>query len=91
MAAAKARGLTLPISEDVADIPGEGVIGFIDGRQVIVRGDGFVAGRVGRVYGDHPELAARSMMVAVDGRLAGHLVMSDFLRDRAAEMMQALR
>lgn len=93
VAAAKARGLTLPIPEDVAEIPGEGVIGFIDGRQVIVGGDGFVAGRVGRVSGDHPELAAGSVIVAVavDGRMAGHLVMSDPLREGSAEMLQALR
>ena len=93
VAAAKDRGLTLPIPEDVAEIPGEGVIGFIDGRQVIVGGDGFVAGRVGRVSGDHPELAAGSVMVAVavDGRLAGHLVMSDPLREGAAEMLASLR
>lgn len=93
VAAAKERGLTLPIPEDVAEIPGEGVIGFIDGRQVIVGGDGFVAGRVGRVSGDHPELAAGSVMVAVavEGRLAGHLVMSDPLREGAAEMLASLR
>jgi heavy metal translocating P-type ATPase len=93
VAAAKDRSLTLPIPEDVAEIPGEGVIGFIDGRQVIVGGDGFVAGRVGRTSGDHPELAAGSVMVAVavDGRMAGHLVMSDPLREGSAEMLQALR
>jgi heavy metal translocating P-type ATPase len=93
VAAAKERGLTLPIPEDVAEIPGDGVIGFIDGRQVIVGGDGFVAGRVGRVSGDHSELAAGSVMVAVavDGRWAGHLVMSDPLREGAAEMLASLR
>ena len=93
VAAAKERGLTLPIPEDVAEIPGEGVIGFIDGRQVIVGGDGFVAGRVGRMSGDHPELAAGSVMVAVavHGHLAGHLVMSDPLREGAGEMLASLR
>lgn len=93
VAAAKDRGLTLPIPEDVAEIPGEGVIGFIDGRQVIVGGDGFVAGRVGRLAGEHPELAAGSVMVAVavDGRMAGHLVMSDPLREGAGEMLASLR
>jgi len=93
VAAAKDRGLTMPIPQDVAEIPGEGVIGFIDGRKVIVGGDGFVAGRVGRVSGDHPELAAGLVMVAVavDGRMAGHLVMSDPLREGAAEMLASLR
>ena len=93
VAAAAARGLTLPVPEDVAEIAGEGVIGYIDGRQVIVGGDGFVAARVGRAAGDHPERAAGSVMVAVavDGRMAGHLLMSDPLREGAAEMLADLR
>ena len=93
VAAAKDRGLPLPIPEDVAEIPGEGVIGFIDGRQVIVGGESFVAGRVSRISGDHPELAAGSVMVAVavDGRMAGHLVMSDPLREGTAAMLAGLR
>jgi heavy metal translocating P-type ATPase len=93
VAAARDRGLTLPVPEDVAEIPGEGVIGFIDGRPVIVGGDGFVAGRVGRVQSDHPELAAGSVMVAVavDGRMAGYLVMSDPLREGSADMLAGLR
>ena len=93
VAAARQRGLTLPLPEDVAEIPGEGVIGFIDGRQVIVGGDGFVAGRVGRSADNPAALAAGSVVVAVavDGRLAGHLVMSDPLRDGAAEMLADLR
>lgn len=93
VAAARDRGLSLPIPQDVAEIPGEGVIGLIDGRPVIVGGDGFVAGRVGRGAGDHPDLAAGSVMVAVavDGRMAGHLVMADPLREGAAEMLAALR
>ncbi|QCO56457.1 heavy metal translocating P-type ATPase [Pseudorhodobacter turbinis] len=91
--AAVARGFTLHIPSEVAEIPGEGVIGLIDGRQVIVGGDRFVAGQVGFVSGMHPALAAGSLMVAVavDGRMAGHLVMSDPLREGAAEMMAALR
>jgi heavy metal translocating P-type ATPase len=93
VAAAKGRALALPIPENVAEIPGEGVIGFIGGQQVIVGGDGFVAARVGRISGDHPDLAAGSVLVAVavDGRLAGHLVMSDPLREGAAEMLAGLR
>lgn len=90
---ARDRGLHLPVPEDVAELPGEGVIGFIDGRQVIVGGDAFVSQRVGRRSGDHPALAAGSVLVAiaVDGRLAGHLVMSDPLREDAGEMLAGLR
>jgi len=72
---------------------GQGVFGLIDGRPLIVGGDGFGAGRVGRGSGDHPELAAGSVMVAVavDGRMAGHLVMADPLREGAADMLAKLR
>ena len=93
VAAAKDRGLILPLPEGVTEIPGEGVIGRIDGRQVIVGGDRFVAGRVGQAPGGGPEVAAGSVIVAVgiDGRMAGRLVMSDPLREGAADMLAAMR
>lgn len=92
VAAAKARGLDLPVPQDMVEIPGEGVVAIVEGRQVIVGGNGFVAGRVGYT-GNHPEQAAGSVMVAVgvDGRMAGHLVMMDPLREGAAEMLAGLR
>jgi heavy metal translocating P-type ATPase len=93
VAAAKARGLSLPVPTDVAEMAGEGVVGLIDGHQVMVGGDDFVARRVGRSSGSHPELAAGSVMVAVavDGRMAGHLVMADPLREGARDMLAHLR
>ena len=92
VAAAKARGLDLPVPQDMVETPGEGVVAIVEGRQVIVGGNGFVAGRVGYT-GNHPEQAAGSVMVAVgvDGRMAGHLVMMDPLREGAAEMLAGLR
>jgi cation transport ATPase len=47
----------------------------------------------GPASGAHPLLAAGSVIVAVavDGRLAGHLVMSDPLRDGSAAMLAGLR
>jgi P-type E1-E2 ATPase len=91
--AAKARGFTLPVPSDVAEIPGEGVVGHVEGRKVIVGGDGFVASRVGRQPGDHSAIAAGSVLVAVavDGHMAGHLVMSDPLREGAGVMLHGLR
>ncbi len=93
VAAARARGLALPVPSDVAETPGEGIAGCVDGRKVIVGGDGFVRGHVGRPTGDHPALAVGSVLVAVavDGRLAGHLVMSDPLREGAEDMLSGLR
>ena len=93
VAAARARGLDLPVPDEVAEVPGEGVVGSVDDRKVIVGGDGFMARRVGRTSADRPELAAGSVVVAVavDGRMAGHLVMSDPLREGARNMLAGLR
>lgn len=91
--AAKARGLALPLPSDVVEIAGEGVVGTVEGRQVIVGGEGFVSGRATAAAGLSPALEAGSVLVAVavDGRMAGHLVMSDPLREGTAEMLAALR
>ncbi|OOY05637.1 heavy metal translocating P-type ATPase [Thioclava sp. F28-4] len=91
--AAKERGFTLPVPSDVAEIAGEGVVGHVERRKVIVGGDDFVAARVGRKPGDHPTMAAGAVLVAVavDGRMAGHLVMADPLRDDAGAMLDGLR
>ncbi len=93
VAAAKARGFTLPVPSDVAEIPGEGVVGHVKGRKVIVGGDAFVASRVGRRPDDHSAIAAGSVLVAVavDGHMAGYLVMSDPLREGAGQMLDGLR
>lgn len=93
VAAAKERGLALPIPSEVAEVPGEGVVGSVEGHKVIVGGDGFVAERVGRRPGDHPALAAGAVLVAVavDDHIAGHLVMADPLREDAPDMLARLR
>lgn len=93
VAAAKAQGLTLPVPSDVAEIPGEGVLGQVEGHEVVVGGDDFVTSRIGRQRSDHPAIGAGSVLVAVavDGRMAGHLVMSDPLREGAGTMLDGLR
>ncbi|PWJ20338.1 heavy metal translocating P-type ATPase [Jannaschia seohaensis] len=93
VAAAKARGFVLPVPSDVAEIPGEGVLGHVDGQKVVIGGDGFVSSRVGGRAGDHPAMTAGAVLVAVavDGRMVGHLVMSDPLREGAGAMLDGLR
>jgi heavy metal translocating P-type ATPase len=93
VAAAKARGLSLPVPTQVAETPGEGLTGQVEGRAVVVGGHRFVAGRAGKAAVEHPALAAGSVLVAVgiDGQLAGHLVMADPLREGTHRMLSALR
>lgn len=91
--AARERGLSLPVPGKVTETPGEGLTGIVEGRSVVVGGHGFVTKQVGATSVDNPALAAGSVLVAVgiDGRLAGHLVMADPLRDGTLDMLAGLR
>ena len=93
VAAAKVRGLELPMPSEVAESPGEGVVGSVEGHKIYVGGDDFVAQRVGAASGNLPALAAGSVVVAVavDGHMAGHLVMADPLREDTGAMLAGLR
>ncbi|WP_102108104.1 heavy metal translocating P-type ATPase [Oceaniglobus roseus] len=93
VAAAQARGLALPVPESVTEVPGDGVLGRVEGRDVVVGSAGFVAARLGLPDGQLPRAGAGAVQVAlgVDGRMAGHLVMSDPLRGDAAAMLDRLR
>ncbi|SMY07279.1 heavy metal translocating P-type ATPase [Flavimaricola marinus] len=93
VAAAKTQRLTLPVPSDVVEIPGEGVVGRVDGRNVIVGSYDFVMRRIGHPAKPRNELDAGSILVAisVDGELAGYLVMADPLREGARAMFTNLR
>lgn len=93
VAAAKLRGQALPIPTDVMEMPGEGVKGRVEGRDVIVGGDDFVASLVGRGGRGLPGTDVGSVLVtvAIDGQIAGYLVMSDPLREGTSAMLAGLR
>lgn len=77
----------------MAEVPGEGVSGGVEGHRIFVGGDRFVARRIGRTADDDAALAAGSILVAiaVDDRLAGRILMADPLRDGAVGMLEGLR
>ncbi len=93
VAAAQERGLVLPPPSEVAETPGDGLLGVVEGRRVAVGGHGFVTRCIDDATSSHPALAAGSVLVAVaiDGKLAGHLVMADLLRDDARATLDGLR
>jgi heavy metal translocating P-type ATPase len=93
VAAAQTRGVRLPVPDAVIERPGEGVTGRIDGRRVVVGGADFVAAEVGAAPPDRDMREAGSVLVAlaVDGVLAGHLVMADALRSGTADLLSGLR
>jgi heavy metal translocating P-type ATPase len=91
--AAQSAGLKLPIPTEVTEIPGEGAEGRVEGRQVVVGSERFVMSRLGQSGEQSGVVSAGSVLVAVaiDGKLAGHLVMSDPLRKGAAAVLRGLR
>ena len=93
VAAARARGLALPVPEHVVETPGDGVSGTVEGRKVVVGGAGFVAAKVGLQGGQTTVSTVGSVVVSVgvDGRLAGHVVMADALRSGTAALLAGLR
>ncbi|KAE9412582.1 hypothetical protein Angca_002976, partial [Angiostrongylus cantonensis] len=93
VAAAAARGLALPQPTEIIEVPGEGVTGRVDQHQVAVGGHGYVAGLIdgGAVIPEAILAGAVLVAVAIDGRLAGHIVMEDPLRADAEELLGRLR
>jgi P-type E1-E2 ATPase len=91
--AAVAKGLTLPVPENIVETPGEGVTGVVDGRKVAVGGAGFVAGQVGKSDVEDTVMEAGSVVVslAVDGKRVGHIVMADALRSGTADLLKGMR
>lgn len=91
--AARARGLSLSVPEEVREVPGEGLTGLVEGRRVAVGGPNWVAEMTGAPalpVGAVPEGAMRCA-VAVDGAQAATLVFADQLRPDAVETIAALR
>ncbi len=90
---AQSRGLALTTPTDVKEVPGEGVAGRVDGRDVVVGGSDFVIARVSasdRALAD-AEPGAVLVALGVDGRLAGRLVLADALRVGTAGLLDSLR
>ncbi|NIX75661.1 heavy metal translocating P-type ATPase [Microvirga sp. c23x22] len=92
---AQQRDLPLALPTDVVETPGEGLTGRVDGMSVIVGGRTFVATRTpgakeALARSKHPS-GAVTVAVAVDGRIAGILVLADELRSGTAHLLRDLR
>ena len=96
VAEARGKGLALAIPTEVVETPGEGIVGRVDGRRVMVGGLHFIAGKIADpglstlMERDRPP-GALAAAVAVDGKLAGVLILSDELRAGTEALLQDLR
>jgi heavy metal translocating P-type ATPase len=91
---AQARGLALAEARDVHERPGDGIEGAVESHRVAVGSRAFLRGRGVALDGEGAVIDApgRSQVhVAVDGRLAGIIVMADRPRPDAAAAVAALR
>jgi heavy metal translocating P-type ATPase len=92
---ARAKGLALAIPTEVVETPGEGIAGRVDGRAVMVGGPSFIAGEIAdgglATLGRDRPPGALAVAVAVDGKLAGLMILSDELRAGTETMLRELR
>lgn len=94
VSAARRRDLPLSIPVDAEEVAGEGIAGMVEGRRVAVGSERFaVQHAAGVECSARRQLAAGSTLVAlaVDGRMAGRILMSDPLREGVAGLLDSLR
>jgi len=92
--AATEAGLTLVPPKDVAEVPGKGIEGTIAGRRVAIGGETYVGNRS---TGDPSCLAvdappaALKVSIAIDGVVAGVILLQDQVRSDARSTLKGLR
>ncbi len=91
--ATQERGIDLVLPTDVSELAGDGVAGRVDGRSVVVGGHSFVARQADAKLIEMPgtEAGAALVAVAIDGAVAGYIVMADPLRGDVASTLKGLR
>jgi Cu+-exporting ATPase len=94
---ARDRGVELALPREFVAIPGRGARATVDGRRVAVGSEELLREGgldVSALAGDLVRIAEQGktpVLVSVDGRLAGLVVISDALRSTARETVAALR
>ena len=92
---ARTRNLNLSVPSDVREAAGEGIEGYVDGHRVIVGGLRYVMRRAATPtlssLGMEKVPGAIAVAVAIDGRLAGVLILADELRAGTETLLRNLR
>lgn len=93
MEAAQARGLILTFPSGVRETAGEGLEGDVEGHHVIAGGHDFVRRKLKLKTMKRPHIMPGTMLaaVAVNGKLAGHLVLADAVRHETPAALTKLR
>ena len=94
VAAALERGIELGRPAHVKESPGIGIEGVVDGRQVAVGGESYIAVRLrdnALARRDGGPADQFPVAVAIDGHLAGYLILADEIRNDVADSIQRFR
>ncbi len=92
---AQARGLRLAVPVEIAETPGEGIVGRLEGKIVVVGGQRFVSSKlagaasIGASGTEAP--GAVVVAVAIDDEFAARLVLADELRSGARDVLRDLK
>jgi heavy metal translocating P-type ATPase len=93
--AATDASLTLLPPSNIAELPGKGIEGIVDGRRIAIGGDTYVRNRSTSGHALLQELkdhdGVQSVAVAVDDAVAGVILLQDQLRQDARITLDALR
>jgi heavy metal translocating P-type ATPase len=96
--AAQKRGFELAAPAHVVEGRGQGIEGRVDGRSVAVGSSAWLRERgysgtedAARALDTTNDLGKAKILVGVDGRLAGAVVMGDSLREDARDLVERLR
>jgi Cd2+/Zn2+-exporting ATPase len=85
---ARERAVPIEDPEKISEFAGRGVVGLVDGHEVAVGSDEFLAQR--SIKGA-PLVSPASVLVARDGRYVGSISIEDEIRPHTAEALEALR
>lgn len=92
VAEATRLGLELSVPAQVAETPGDGISGWVEGRHVRLGGSGYVAEHLGTL--PQPQTispGAMTVAIAVDNAFAGFLIFSDALRQGGEGLLEQFR
>jgi heavy metal translocating P-type ATPase len=90
IASAKERGLNLSSADDAREIATNGVVATISAQRVVVGKRSFVAQHASGVVPSQLHSGQLSVYVGVDGVFAGAIILSDRIRENAADTLAAI-
>ena len=89
VAAAKEQGLKLSTPEQLREIPGQGILAILEGKEILCGNALLLTSR--GISVDIPQVAGTLVLVAVDGQYAGCLRISDTLKSGAKAAVSTLK